>query len=63
MKLWIVYDLFRKVKVEVEAPNLDVAIETARNAYPRPEYQFNTAHVADKDHRWNQPYFELLTLK
>lgn len=63
MKKWIVYDIFRKVKVEVEAPNLDRAIEAARNAYPRPEYQMDTAHVADKDPRWNQPDFELLPLK
>lgn len=62
-KLWIVYDLFRKVKVEVEAPNLDRAIEAARNAYPSPEYRMDTAHVADKAPRWNQPDFELLPIK
>lgn len=62
-KLWIVYDLFRKVKVEVEAPNLDRAIEAARNAYPSPEYRMDTAHVANVDPKDNQPHFELLPLK
>ena len=63
MKKWIVYDIFRKVKVEVEAPNLDRAIETARNAYPSPEYRMDTAHVADKDPRWNEPHYKLLPIK
>lgn len=63
MKLWIVYDIFRKVKVEVEAPNLDRAIEAARNAYPAPEYRMDTAHVASDNPRWNEPDFELLPLK
>lgn len=63
MKKWIVYDIFRKVKVEVEAPNFDRAIETARNAYPAPDYLMDTAHVANVDPRHNEPDFELLPIK
>lgn len=60
---WIVYDIHRKVKVEVEAPNLDRAIETARNAYPAPEYRFDCAHVANDNPEDNQPYFKLLPIE
>ena len=62
MKKWIVYDIFKQVKVEVEAPNLDRAIETARNAYPAPEYRFDTAHIANVDPKNNEPDFTLLPL-
>lgn len=63
MKKWIVTDIHNGLKLEIEAPNLDVAIETARNAYPAPQYRFDCAHRASDNPEHNEPYFKLLTIK
>ena len=58
---WIIYDIFRKVKIEIKAKTFDDAIRAARNAYPN--FNFDCGHLADKNPRFNEQDFTLLQIK
>lgn len=58
---WIIFDIFRKLKVEVKAKTFDEALRTARGAYPN--FNFDCGHVACKNPQFNEPGYTLLQIK
>lgn len=58
---WIIFDIFRKLKVEVKSKTFDEALRTARSAYPN--FNFDCGHVACKNPQFNEPGYTLLQIK